>query len=79
MEFIDLAVIKGLSVQRDENREENAYHKWVDIEDMGLVIYTPHEYADPNNFIDPKKNKSMYDDNAKVNYIFTISQILGCI
>lgn len=66
MDFIDLAVIKGLNVDREQNKEETAYHKWVDIEDMGLAIYTPHEFADPNNFIDPNKNKTMYDDYAKV-------------
>jgi hypothetical protein len=26
----------------------------IDIEDMGLVVYTPLNITDPNNFIDPK-------------------------
>jgi hypothetical protein len=61
-----MVLVKGLSIVREENREESAYHKWVDIEDMGIVIYTPLELTNPENFIDPEKNKHMYDDVAKV-------------
>lgn len=64
--IIDMVVVKGLNVERDENRDEKAYHKYVDIEDMGLVIYTPLEIQDPANFVDPKQNQKMYDDHAKV-------------
>lgn len=64
--IIDMVLVKGLNVERDENREEGAYHKYVDIEDMGLVIYTPLEIQDPKNFVDPKQNQKMYDDHAKV-------------
>lgn len=61
-----MIMVRGLSVVRDENGPESSYHKYVDIEDMGLVIYTPLELQDPNNFIDPEKNKTMYDDQKKV-------------
>jgi hypothetical protein len=64
--IIDMVIVKGLNVERDENREEGAYHKYVDIEDMGVVIYTPLEIQDPKNFVDPKQNQKMYDDHAKV-------------
>ena len=37
----DMTVIRGLSVNRDENGLENEYKVFVDIDDMGLVIYTP--------------------------------------
>ncbi len=61
-----MAVIKGLHSIREKNNAESAYHKWVDIEDMGVVIYTPLEITNPDNFIDPEKNKTMYDNIANV-------------
>lgn len=33
---------------------------------MGIVIYTPLEITDPENFIDPAKNEKMYDGYRKV-------------
>ena len=36
-----MTVVRGLSANRHENKEEAYYHKFVDAEDMGLVIYTP--------------------------------------
>jgi hypothetical protein len=37
----DMTVIRGLSVNREENGLESEYKVFVDIDDMGLVIYTP--------------------------------------
>ena len=59
-------MVKGLSIERDDNRDETAYHKYIDIDDMGLVIYTPLEITEPGNYIDPTQNQKMYDDHAKV-------------
>ncbi len=61
-----MIIVKGLSIDRDANKGEEGYHKYVDIDDMGVVIYTPLEVTDPNNFIDPKQNQAMYDNHAKV-------------
>ncbi len=61
-----MVLVKGLDVDREVNKSEESYHKYIDIEDMGLVVYTPLEVTDPNNFIDPKKNQGMYDHHAKV-------------
>ena len=66
LNFIDMAVIKGLSVNREENRPESGYHKFVDIDDMGIAVYTPNEITDPNAFIDPEKNKKMFDNVGQV-------------
>jgi hypothetical protein len=54
-------MIRGLSVNREENAVEDLYHKWVDIEDMGLVIYTPLSVSDPDIFSNPETNKTVYD------------------
>jgi hypothetical protein len=54
--IIDMIVVRGLSVVRSENFSENEYHKYVDIDDMGLVIYTPKILEDPSKFVDPKAN-----------------------
>ena len=37
----DMTVVRGLSVDRSKNGPEKDYHSYVDIDDMGLVIYTP--------------------------------------
>ena len=66
LDIVDMIMVKGLNMDRDMNKDENDYHKYIDIDDMGMVIYTPLEITDPNNFIDPKKNQRMYDDHAKV-------------
>jgi len=65
-DIADIVLVKGLNVDRDTNKDESAYHKFIDIEDMGMVIYTPLEVTDPNNFVDPKQNQQMYDHHAKV-------------
>lgn len=39
---VDMVMVRGLSIDRSENDTPKAYHKWVDIEDMGLVVYTPN-------------------------------------
>ena len=36
-----MTIVRGLSVIRKENKDEKAYHRYLDIEDMGIVIYTP--------------------------------------
>ena len=47
-------MVRGLNVEREENKNPSDYHKWVDIEDMGLVVYTPNNITNPQSFIDPK-------------------------
>lgn len=37
----DMTIIRGLSVNREENLSEDNYHVYVDIDDMGLAVYTP--------------------------------------
>lgn len=63
-----MTLIKGLSAVRSENRTEKDYHKFSDADDMGLIIYTPLEVTNPENFIDPEQNKKMYDNFDKVIY-----------
>jgi hypothetical protein len=53
----DMTVVRGLSVDRTQNKEEHWYHTYVDNEDMGLVIYTPNEVRDESYFV----NKSDSD------------------
>lgn len=45
-------MIRGLSVDRSKNLSQNEYHMWKDIDDMGLVVYTPRYLTDPLEFID---------------------------
>lgn len=45
-EEIEIAVIRGLSVNREENMSYDQYHYWRDIEDMGIVVYTPLGISD---------------------------------
>ena len=33
---------------------------------MGLVVYTPNYLSDPLEFINPDKNKTIYDEYTKV-------------
>ncbi len=61
-----MVFVRGVSVNRSENFAEDQYHKYIDNEDMGLVVYTPLNITDPKNFIDPEKNKTMYDSYKKV-------------
>ena len=59
-------MVRGVSVNRKENLPEDRYHKYIDNEDMGLVVYTPLDITDPKQFIDPEKNKTIYDSYKKV-------------
>lgn len=61
-----MVFVRGVSINRAENLAEDQYHKYIDNEDMGLVVYTPLEVTDPRNFINPEKNKTMYDSYKKV-------------
>ena len=40
-------MIKGLSVVREDNGSEKDYHKFVDSEDMGLIVFTLLKITDP--------------------------------
>jgi len=64
--ILDMVMVRGVSVNRQENYPEDQYHKYIDNEDMGLVVYTPLDITDPKKFIDPEKNKTMYDSYKKV-------------
>ena len=37
----DMTIIRGLSVNREDNLPEDNYHVYIDIDDMGLAVYTP--------------------------------------
>ena len=62
----DMVMIRGLDVDRSKNLSQNDYHMWKDIDDMGLVVYTPNYLSDPLEFINPDKNKTIYDEYTKV-------------
>ncbi len=57
----DMVVTRGLSREREENETEDRYHKFIDVEDMGIVVYTPLDVTDPSKFIDPVQNKLIYE------------------
>lgn len=61
-----MVMVRGLSVDRKDNLNQDDYHMWKDIDDMGLVVYTPKYLTDPLEFIDPDRNKTIYDDYKKV-------------
>lgn len=63
-DMIELALIRGLSVDREKNRPLDQYIKYSDSEEIGLTIYTPKHLSDPEAFIDPKTNKTIYDEYA---------------
>ena len=65
-EIIDGLLIKGITSNRQKNGNAEDYHIWSDIEDMGVTVYTHNKYSNPQNFIDPKQNESIYDDYEKV-------------
>lgn len=75
-------MVRGVSINRKENAAENQYHKYIDNEDMGLVIYTPLEITEPKNFINPEKNKTIYDSykKVKINLYYVLFQLFfpGC-
>lgn len=66
IDIMDIVMIKGLSVVRSENAGESEYHKFMDIDEMGVMIYTPHAIQNPENFVDPEQNKTMYEGFNKV-------------
>ena len=61
-ELVELALIRGLSVDREQNKPLDEYIKYTDDEEIGLTIYTPKHLSNPEAFIDPKTNKTIYDD-----------------
>jgi len=60
--IFDAVVIRGLRIDRKQNGSQEDYHVFKDIEDMGVVVYTPKKVQDPENFINPEENKKIYDD-----------------
>jgi chromosomal replication initiation ATPase DnaA len=65
-EIIDGLLIKGITSDREKNGDASQYHTWSDLDDMGITVYTHNKYSNPQNFIDPKENQSMFDDYEKV-------------
>ena len=61
--ILDGVFIQGLSTDRSLNDSEGEYHIFKDIQEMGIVTYTSKKLSDPQNFIDPEQNKTMYDDS----------------
>ena len=61
-EVIDGIVIKGLSTDRQQNGNEEDFHFWTDLDDMGIAIYTDKKYSNPENFVNPKENKQMFEN-----------------
>ncbi len=51
--FLDMVMIRGLNVDRSQNGTIDQYHKYIDIDDMGVAIYTPLHITDPRSFVDP--------------------------
>lgn len=64
VEYLDGVMIRGLSIKRSENGKETDYHVMNDIEQMGLVSFTPMGLTDPDDerFIDPKLNQKAYEN-----------------
>lgn len=42
------------------NQKREEYKIWEDNDEMGLVVCTDLSVTNPENFIDPKQNQSMY-------------------
>lgn len=68
-----MVLVRGLSRNRKDNLDEDQYHKFEDIEEMGIVVYTPNEITDTRNFIDPTRNKIIYEGYKKVSVIIFIN------
>ena len=68
-----MVMVRGVNVNRSENLAEDKYHKFIDHEDIGLVVYTPLDITNPKSFIDPIRNKTMYDSYKNVNDFHKIS------
>jgi hypothetical protein len=59
----DHTVIKGVTINRRENGNEDDYHvQTLSQQDMGFVSYIPKYITYPENFSDPRKNKFMHED-----------------
>ena len=65
-ELIDGVVIQGIGSDREKNGNASDYHSWSDLDDMGIAVYTHNRFSNPENFIDPKENKSIFDEYEKV-------------
>lgn len=45
---------------------ESSYSIYIDIDDMGLAVYTPKYLADEENFISKQKSDTVYDNYKQV-------------
>lgn len=55
-------MLRGLSLDRNQNKEPKQYIKYAESDEVGLITYTPKYVTENNqNFIDPNKNKNVYD------------------
>ena len=59
-------MVRGLDVDRSKNHSRKEYHEFKDIDDMGIIVYTPLHLSNPESFIDPETNEGIYDDYKKV-------------
>mmetsp|Transcript_29377 Transcript_29377/g.33545 ORF Transcript_29377/g.33545 Transcript_29377/m.33545 type:complete len:342 (-) Transcript_29377:133-1158(-) len=57
LRMYDAHLIRGVSPTREENLDRGEYHFYDDLNDFGLVIYSPHNVSDPKNFV----HKEVYD------------------
>jgi hypothetical protein len=58
----DHTIIKGLQINRKLNGTVDDYTINNDIDQMGFISYIPKYIQNPENFSDPKINKSIHDD-----------------
>lgn len=58
----DHTVIKGITMERKENGNEDDYIIHNDIENMGFISYVPKYITRSENFTDSKKNEYMHND-----------------
>lgn len=63
---VDSVLVRGLSVQRNENGAADEYHFFNDIEEMGILVFTPNKLGDVRQFVDQKNADKMYEDYRKV-------------
>ena len=60
-------MVRGLSMVRDENKPVDDYIKYTEEQEVGLLTYTPKYITEGGQeFIDPKKNKTVYDGYEKM-------------
>ena len=66
-EIVDSFMVRGLSMDRAENKAPREYRKSMEHKDVGLVTYTPKNLTEMNeDFIDPVKNKTIYENYDKM-------------